>query len=330
MAILGQELANEITLRPSFCATQCSNKGWPNILQRSTLPRHDCAFDPKACKMLTKRGYLRLRQEPASTYSNELEQSGFTRVSGAFTAAEIAELHEAATAIYDVYEADPRNTNLPPDELADFRYAMFNRSVLIQNTIGHRAILDVIEPLLGEDCHIIANTCWRNPPREKSEQGGGWHIDAGPHVPHDPIIRWDDRIPYPVFAIGVHLYLQDCPIEAGPTGVIPGSHKCGAPPPPDARDRTDLACYGEGSRPLVAKAGDLGMFVSDIWHRRLPTGPGDPGRFFIQAHYGRRDIAQRVRPTKAVNHVSDQALEHATTDRQRTLIGLHPRGFYDG
>jgi alpha-D-xyloside xylohydrolase len=30
------------------------------------------------------------------------------------------------------------------------------------------------------------------------------------------------------------------------------------------------------------------------WHRRLPPLPGDAGRFFLQAHYGRRDIAQRI------------------------------------
>ena len=72
------------------------------------------------------------------------------------------------------------------------------------------------------------------------------------------------------------------------------------------------------------------MFVSDVWHRRLPTLPGDTGRYFLQAHYARRDIAQRVRTTREVNHVSAGAAERAETDRERRLIGLHPPFFYDG
>ena len=89
-------------------------------------------------------------------------------------------------------------------------------------------ILDVVEPLLGEDCHIIANTAWRNPPRAQNDHGGGhWHIDAGPHVPRPPGVPWDDRIPYPVFAIGIHLLLEPCPLACGPTEVLAGSHRSG-------------------------------------------------------------------------------------------------------
>jgi hypothetical protein len=208
---------------------------------------------------------------------------------------------------------------------------MFNRSPLAQWAIGHPAILATIEPLLGEDCHVIANTCWRNPPRDKNQHGGGfWHIDAGPHIPRDPGIPWDDRIPYPIFAIGAHIYLKDCPLESGPTGVIPCSHKSGMPPPPEQYDDVTLTCNGIGVKPLVASAGDVCLFVSDVWHRRMPTLPGDKGRYFLQAHYGRRDIAQRVRTMADVNHVSDAAAGRAGTDRERTLLGLHGPWFYDG
>ncbi len=51
---------------------------------------------------------------------------------------------------------------------------------------------------------------------------------------------------------------------------------------------------------------------------------------FIQCHYGRRDLAQRLRPTAEVNHLSDEARARAKTKRQRTLVGLHRNGFYDG
>jgi hypothetical protein len=87
---------------------------------------------------------------------------------------------------------------------------------------------------------------------------------------------------------------------------------------------------GVGVVPLVARAGDVAMFVSDVWHRRLPTLEGDSGRFFLQVHYGRRDLAQRVRSTAEVNHVSAEALARIRSDRERTLLGLHPNFFYDG
>jgi hypothetical protein len=126
--------------------------------------------------------------------------------------------------------------------------------------------------------------------------------------------------------------LQDCPLEAGPTGVIPRSHTSGQAPPFEQIYDVDLEWEGTRVVPLVASAGDVLLFVSDVWHRRLPPAPEaeDPGRYFIQCHYGRRDIAQRLRPTSEVNHVSDDAVERATSSRERRLIGLHRPGFYDG
>jgi hypothetical protein len=80
----------------------------------------------------------------------------------------------------------------------------------------------------------------------------------------------------------------------------------------------------------VLSAGDVALFVSDLWHRRLPAKTDGPGRYFLQCHYGRRDIAQRLRPTAEVNQLSHEAISRALTERERTLIGLHPALFYDG
>ncbi|MEM8765905.1 MAG: phytanoyl-CoA dioxygenase family protein [Pseudomonadota bacterium] len=277
-------------------------------------------------------GYLLPFEGEAPLASRELQDLGYTQLEAVLSLEQVAALRAE---IDEVYANTPRDARADgareAEEDEDFRYEMFNRSPLAQETIGHGAILDTIEPLLGEDCHVIANTCWRNPPREKNQHGGGfWHIDAGPHVPRDPSIPWDDRIPYPIFAIGAHIYLADCPIESGPTGVIPGSHKSGMRPPPDRYNDVNLTCNGVSVQPLVAKAGDVCLFVSDVWHRRLPSLPGDQGRYFLQAHYGRRDIAQRVRTTATVNHVSEAAAARAETARERQLLGLHGPFFYDG
>ena len=85
-----------------------------------------------------------------------------------------------------------------------------------------------------------------------------------------------------------------------------------------------------GGKALTAKAGDVALFASDVWHRRLPTRVGDTGRFFLQIHYARRDLAQRLKPTAEVNHIDDEANERIRSKRERLLLGLHPPGFYDG
>jgi hypothetical protein len=81
---------------------------------------------------------------------------------------------------------------------------------------------------------------------------------------------------------------------------------------------------------VVADAGDVVLFVSDAWHRGVPAGPDGTGRFFLQVHYGRRDIAQRLRTTDIANQLSDEAIERATDPRSRALVGLHDPFFYDG
>jgi hypothetical protein len=133
-----------------------------------------------------------------------------------------------------------------------------------------------------------------------------------------------------VFAVAAHIFIWDCPLESGPTGVIPRSHTSGQSPPYDRMSDDSLEWNGQGALPIVASAGDVALFVSDVWHRRLPSGDDDPGRFFLQCHYGRRDLAQRIRPTSQANHLSPDAIERATSPRDKTLIGLHPPFFYDG
>lgn len=284
--------------------------------------------------MLTRAwpgGYLMPLVECASINSQELEDRGATLVRKAFSPFEIASLRSEIEDVYSNLPGDPRGAKKSRDIADEFRYEMFNRSPLAQEIVGRREILDVIEPLLGEDCHIIANTCWRNPPSEGSRHGGGsWHIDAGPHIPLAPDQVWPDNIPHPTFAIGVHIYLEDCPIEAGPTAVVPESHKSGRPPPHEQRDDSDLKCNGIGAQIFAADEGDVLFFVSDVWHRRMPPGHEHKGRFFLQVHYARRDIAQRVKTTQERNHIDEDALERISSVRERLLFGLHAQGFYDG
>lgn len=244
----------------------------------------------------------------------------------AFSSQAIGALRNEILGIYESQSPDGR-AYFNDDH---FRYEMFNKSARAQRIAGRREILDVIEPLLGEDCHIIANTCWKNPPSAADRYGGEWHLDGGPHVPRPDGISWPEKIPYPVFAIGCHIFLEDCPLACGPTGVIPGSHKSGRPPPYRQRRNESLTWKKVGVKALTARVGDVLLFSSDIWHRRLPAKKSNSGRFFLQIHYARRDIAQRVKTTEEVNHVGEDASSRARSRREKLLLGLHPRGFYDG
>ncbi|MEM9621981.1 MAG: phytanoyl-CoA dioxygenase family protein [Pseudomonadota bacterium] len=282
--------------------------------------------------MITRRhGYLAYRSDAAPAASKALESTGYCVLPGVFSATETAELVADIHRVFEAYPPDQRSSVRPPAAAEMFRYEMLNRSSLCHQAIAHRGILDVLEPLLGEDCHVIANTAWRNPPDSTGQHGGDrWHIDAGPHIPLAPGITWPDDIPHPVFAVGCHIYLQSCGLADGPTGVIPGSHLSGCTPPADRLLDDALQYQGRGVEPLLAEPGDVGLFVSDVWHRRMPTAPGDQGRFFLQVHYGRRDIAQRLRTTDQSNQLSASAISKATETRSRQLIGLHQPLFYDG
>jgi hypothetical protein len=281
--------------------------------------------------VITRRtGYLAVSAAPGPEASQQLQTEGYVALHGVFDQAEVASLIADVDRVFDDYPPDERTEGKPEGHWDPFRYEMLNRSGLVQKAIARREILDVIEPLLGEDCHVIANTAWRQPAGTSTHGGQLWHIDSGPHVPRPAGIPWDERIPYPIFAVATHLMLHDCPLEAGPTGVIPRSHTSGQSPPLDRMNDPDLEWDGVRVLPITAAAGDVLLFASDVWHRRLPPSGEAAGRYFVQCHYARRDLAQRLRPTREVNHLSSEAIERAATKRERMLIGLHDPFFYDG
>ncbi len=143
--------------------------GYLHAVDPSTVNEHS--------RQLQEHGYLVLRQAMAPDFRQALQ----TELEG----------------VYDSVKPDDHtNGKRPADEDNDFRYQMFNRSALAQRSLALTPVLAAIEPLLGHDCHVIANTCWRNPPRKQNQHGGGfWHIDSGPHIPRQSDVPWDNRIP---------------------------------------------------------------------------------------------------------------------------------------
>jgi ectoine hydroxylase-related dioxygenase (phytanoyl-CoA dioxygenase family) len=262
---------------------------------------------------------LGVYQGDAPAESVQLERDGYAVIEQVFDADEIAQMRKEIEVVFETYPPERART-----DNIEFRYEMLNRSAACQAAVAHPRTLAVLDPLLGADCHVIANTAWVNPPEF---EGGPWHCDAGPHVPRPDGIEWDDRIPYPIFAVATHVMLQDCTRADGPTAVVPGSHRSGRVAPYS----TDVDLTYDGRPPVLmeVKAGDVVCFVSDAWHRGMPAQPGGKGRFFLQVHYGRRDIAQRIQTTDVANQLSDDAIARAKTEREKTVVGLHDPFFYD-
>lgn len=274
---------------------------------------------------------FRVFDGPVPVESRQLELDGYAHVQGLLEPDELAALRAEIVDVYERIPPDVRAGSPTPERARMFRYQMMNRGALCQKVTGHPRILAIVEPLLGPDCHVISSTAWRNPPDPAhAPRGQEWHSDAGPHVPRAPGVEWPDAIPYPVFAVATHVFLDDCGPDDGPTAVVPGSHRSGLPPPIEREWDPTLEYAGRASFPCLAKAGDATLFVSDVWHRRLPPTARSNGRFFLQTNYARRDIAQRVLPTSQVNHTSAESRARATTERERLLLGLHPERFYDG
>ena len=275
--------------------------------------------------------YLTTRKpSTASDAAAHLEREGYVVIKNALDQSELSRLRKEMDEVFSDNDPDTRSPYRTSEDDEMFRYEMFNRSEACLDCLTHPKILEMIEPLLGNDCHVIANTAWRNPAGHQTEAGFNWHVDGGPHIPLNDGVTWPEDIPHPVFAIGVHVFLDNSGPDDGPTGVIPRSHLSGRFPPWDQVLDDDLTFNDQGCVTLLAEPGDVAFFVSDLWHRRVPTTKDDSGRYFLQIHYGRRDIAQRIKPTKLVSHVDEKLKVEIADERQKTMVGLHPPGFYDG
>ena len=268
-------------------------------------------------------GYLTLRSGKVPPASTELEMDGYTVLRGVFKPPQVESLSADVQRVFAQYPPDVRDPDDDIGQMAPFRYEMLNRSALVQRAVGNPRILRTIEPLLGEDCHVIANTAWWQPPGNNEHLGRFWHIDGGPHIPRDPDVPWDPRIPYPIFVIAAHIFLRDCPLEAGPTAVIPRSHTSGRPPPIDGW-------------PTPVWSGRVTLrYLS--WRRQemshsSPLTSGTRGR---RRERTTPDVCSSNATTGAVTlrsasdrHIGEPSQRgcaaRAKTPRQQTLIGHHP------
>jgi ectoine hydroxylase-related dioxygenase (phytanoyl-CoA dioxygenase family) len=199
-----------------------------------------------------------------------------------------------------------------------WRPKMFERGPEFEELVDNPRIIDLVEAILGKDCHLIANSALRTGPGDGISN---WHADEVIRFPRPEDVPLDPRIPVPCFVLNFNYYLCDVDEELGPTQFVPGSHRSGRQPRP-----RELSYEGREVFSAVGKAGTAVVWHDQTWHRGAPNRSKDRVRWVQQAPYGRRFIAQRFYPF--INYRMPAEILERANPRRKRLLGLHPPGAY--
>jgi hypothetical protein len=219
--------------------------------------------------MLTRRGlYLHPLTESAPLATEQLERDGYVLLRDGLCTT------DQLRADVDQLFAGPDTELQRANDGRKYRYVALNRSARVQELVGNQVILQVVEPLLGEDCHVIANTAWRNPAGRRVTHGGrNRRCEARPYIQRPATVPWPDKMPGPLFVLAVQVLPVPKPVESGSTGVIPGNHRSGQAPPGDRRDIAQRLWASERVHQLspqaAARAGERSR-------ARTVVGPHEP------------------------------------------------------
>ena len=207
---------------------------------------------------------------------------------------------------------------------------VFNRDPYWLQFIDQAGIIDSVEQLMGDQCHIIGMSAWRTPPGVGNKY---MHVDQL-FVPMDEELLLSGKVHLPVFISTLHFYLVDIDIDLCPTWVVPGSHKSGrAPGGADMRPGhagtvtgNENSFNGVEEMPLLCNAGDGMLFRSEVWHGGSKNNTPDRTRYLLQVHYAQRGVAQRFNPYLDFKH--NPVVKAAANERQLRLLGKHKISAY--
>ncbi len=175
-----------------------------------------------------------------------------------------------------------------------WRPRMFEHGPPFDELVDHPRVIDLVEAILGDDCHLIAMSALRTEPGEGI---AFWHSDETVRFPLPPDVSLDPRIRMPCFVLNLNYYLCDVDEDLGPTQFVPGSHRSGRQPQPEDRDSSGAPVYnGRTVTSALGPAGTCVLWHDQTWHQGAKNKTADRVRWVQQAPYGRRFIAQRFYP----------------------------------
>lgn len=257
---------------------------------------------------------------PTPEIVDQFNRDGFLVVPGVLSPAEIAALKAGVEQAFDHYSDEAELYHMQQI----WRPKMFENGEIFEALVDHPGVAQLIDHLLGDDCHLIANSALRTSPGKTISS---WHADETVRFPIPRGATLDPRIAMPACVINVHYYLDDVDEEVGPTQFVPGSHRSGLNP--DERDmdaKGNPVWNGQGVFSGVGPAGTAVIWHDQTWHRGGPNYSKDRYRWAIQTPYARRWISQRFYPFMNYR-LRDDIIARATPRRKR-LLGFHRIGSY--
>ncbi len=197
---------------------------------------------------------------------------------------------------------------------------LFETHPIFEQMLTREPIITLVERLLGDDCHLIAENAVRNRPGEAISQ---FHVDDLLIFPvAEGMDRHDPRLTMPVHVLTVQMPLTPVhELADGPSQYIPGSHYSGRQP--NDSEHPDF----EGRQPvsIFTEPGDLYLHNGQCWHRGAPN-TSEKTRYLFQLSFSRRWVSQRFYPF--VNYQLPPGVYERADQRRRRVLGFHTKGAY--
>ena len=209
----------------------------------------------------------------------QFHREGYLAIPDALLPEEVATLRRGVEAAFaePCEEAEIHGGEMP----RIWRPKLFERGPEFEALVDNPRVIDLVEAILGADCHLIAMSALRTGPGQGIDS---FHSDEAVRFPRPLDVPLDPRIPVPCFVLNFNYYLCDVDEALGPTQFVPGSHRSGRQPRPEDRDADGLPRYeGRGPVSAVGKAGTAVMWHDQVWHRGAKNRTADRVRWVQQA-----------------------------------------------
>ncbi len=246
----------------------------------------------------------------------QFARDGFALIPGVLAPDEVAALKERIDRAFE--DESLRATH---NRYSDFILVrLFELDPLFQEMLTREPIISLVEDVLGDSCHLIAQNVVRN---KTGQAIDSFHADDLVILPvPEGVARHDPRLRMPIFILTVQIALTDIPSdEYGPTQFVPGSHYSGRQP----NDKRNPSFEGRGPVSVHARAGDIYLHNGQCWHRGHPN-TSSRTRYLLQQAYGQRWVSQRFYPF--LNYQMPPHVIERADERGLRVLGKHPKGAY--